>query len=79
MRFRCEVELGRRRPHDATARAKADPVLFLMRAYDHVEAWWPLDPATDYRTQRHPLTAMYHAMQDTVHAELAAGGIEVAR
>ena len=64
-------------PHDATARAKADPVLFLMDVFDRVEesrgGWWTFDNPT---TNACPLTVVYNAMGRVVRDELAAGGIE---
>ena len=74
MRFRCEVELGWRRPHDATARAKADPVDFLMEVYDHLDNAHG-NAHADFADS--PQAIIYRKMDDICRADLGAAGITV--
>ena len=64
-------------PHDAVARAKADPVKFLGRVYDHLDDSHHVP--FDTRGADYPQAIVYHAMDRIVRDELAGGGIEVVR
>ncbi len=65
-------------PHDATARAKADPVQFLMDVFDHLDDAHGI--CYEHKLYRlSPQAIVYRTMDGVVRGELAAGGIEVVR
>ncbi len=69
-------------PHDAVARAKADPVKFLGRVYDHLDDAHHVPYADVFLNARmadYPQAIIYYAMDRIVREELAGGGIEVVR
>ena len=58
-------------PHDATARARLDPLLFLDDIYDHVDDAYPFDAPYDAS----PQCIVFQAMGRVARADLADAGI----